>query len=54
MNDEQRRHGDFWAQPSGAGSFFRHAVLRLAHVAVLHIARRAWLGRKMPTAAATE
>jgi len=52
MNDEQRGHGGFWAQPFGAGSFFRQAALQLAHVAVLHVARCALPGKKMPSAAA--
>jgi hypothetical protein len=54
MNDEQHRQRVFGAQPFGAGPFFRHAALRLAHVAVLHHARRAWRREKMAIAATIE
>jgi hypothetical protein len=52
MNDEQRSLREFWAQPFGAGPFFRQAALRLAYVAVLRGARRALPGEKMAAAAA--
>jgi hypothetical protein len=51
MNDEQRSLREFWAQPFGAGPFFRQAALRLAHIAVLYRARRALPGEKMAAAA---
>jgi len=52
MNDEQRSLRESWAQPSGAGPFYRQAALRLAYVAVLRRTRRALPGEKMAAAAA--
>jgi len=49
MNDEQRHPAAFGAQPCGTGPQWAGAVLRLAHVELPHIARRAW---HRPTAAA--